>query len=143
MNFKARAVFALLLVAPAVPACDSLRADHGWIRLPPPNAKFAAAYFTLLNTGATKIEVTGVSSPAFGHAMLHETRYVDGHAEMRHLERIELDPGASFVAAPGGAHVMLGEAREPLEPDRFIEIMLQCSAGAPLSLWLPVSRTAP
>ena len=143
MSWKALSLLAPLLIAPAAAACDSLRADHGWIRLPPPNAKFAAAYFTLVNTGSRKVEVAGVSSPAFGHAMLHETRYVDGHAEMRHLERIDLEPGASFVATPGGAHVMLGEARAPLDLDSFIEVTLRCSEGTPLSVWLPVLRRAP
>lgn len=136
-------VLALLFVAPVAAACDGLRAEHGWIRLPPPNAKIAAAYFTLVNAGARKVDVLGVSSPAFGHAMLHETRYVDGHAEMRHLDHIELDPGASFEAAPGGAHVMLGEARAPIDLDSFVEVTLRCSAGAPLSVWLPVLRKAP
>jgi len=143
VSAKAVALLVLVLAAPALPACDSLRADQGWIRMPPPNAKFAAAYFTLVNAGAKDVVVTGVASPAFGHAMLHETRYVDGRAEMRHLDRIALAPGESFEAAPGGAHVMLGEVHAPLDLDSFLEITLSCSEGAPLSLWLPVSRRAP
>ena len=81
------ALFAASLAAPTL-ACDGLRGDAAWVRLPPPTVGHAAAYLELRNEGRAPVIVRGASSPAFAHAMLHETRFVDGHAEMRHLAEI-------------------------------------------------------
>lgn len=124
-------------------ACTGLHAAGAWLRQPPPGSELAAAYFTLINAGSEPHIVTAVSSPDFAYAMLHETRYVEGRTEMRHLEAIEIAPGARWQAAPGGAHVMLGEPRHALALDMQVELSLSCREGAPLSLSLPVRRAPP
>ena len=136
------ALFAASLAAPTQ-ACDGLRGDAAWVRLPPPTVGHAAAYLELRNEGGAPVIVRGASSPAFAHAMLHETRFVDGHAEMRHLAEITIAPGQRYALAPGGAHLMLGGARDPFEEGHYVELVLDCAEGPALSVWAEIRRGPP
>ena len=135
-------LLAALLAAPAY-ACEGLVAAGGWVRMPPPGSTQAAAYFELANTSQATISVTAVASPDFDMAMLHESRHVDGSVEMRHLDQIELAPGARFRAAPGGAHVMLAQAHAALAEGQPVRLRLSCAGGSTLAFDLPVRRHAP
>jgi periplasmic copper chaperone A len=126
-----------------VAACEGLVSQAGWIRQPPPGNTRAAAYVVLTNTGAAGLRITGVHSPAFESAMLHETVHVDGQARMRHLEGVDLDPGSSFRAEPGGRHIMLTGPAAPLATNDKVEIILECSSGPALTVSLPVRGSAP
>ena len=134
---------AILLAAGPAAACDHLRAERGWLRQPPPGSDSAAAYLVLHNDGSEALTVRGVSSPAFARAMMHETRYVEGRAEMRHLHAVEIAPGGRFEARPGGAHLMLVEPRQTLALDDMVELRFECAQGDPLVTWVPVRRSAP
>lgn len=135
----------LLAASLALPAraCDGLRGDAAWVRLPPPTVGHAAAYLALRNEGRSPVVVRGVTSPAFTHAMLHETRFVDGHAEMRHLDAITVPPGDGYALAPGGAHLMLSGARAALEEGHYVELVLTCAQGPALSVWAEIRRGPP
>lgn len=135
-------VVATLLAGPAA-ACEGLEAMSAWVRQPPPGHEHAAAYVLLLNAGDAPVSVVGVSSPAFGSAMLHETRYEDGQARMRHLHAIELAPGERFEARPGGAHVMLGAPSVALDEGAEIDLTFGCDDGGSLTVTAPVLRRAP
>ncbi|MGE0483333.1 MAG: copper chaperone PCu(A)C [Gammaproteobacteria bacterium] len=137
------ALAAGLLACGGTAACDGLRADGGWLRQPPPGAGSAAGYVLLMNAGDRPMTVRGVSSPAFARGMIHETRYSEGRAEMRHLHEIVIAPGAQIEARPGGMHLMLSEPKQPLALGDMIEIHFDCASGDPLITWLPVRRTAP
>lgn len=132
-----------LTVAGEALACDGLVLDHVWLRQPPPGSDVAAAYFAARNNGQQALTVTSVGSPDFKGAMLHTTRVVDGRAEMRPQGDIELAPGAQFIAAPGGAHVMLFEPHKPLAAGDTLTLELHCAAGEPLKVAMPVLRDAP
>lgn len=131
------------LVSVAAMACEGLTVEHAWLRQPPPGGEVAAAYFDARNDTAREVIIQSVSSPDFSKAMLHETRMVDGHAEMRRRGDIVLAPGARFSAAPGGAHVMLVGARGALQKGVSLTLEVHCKQGAPLRMALPVRRDAP
>ncbi len=124
-------------------ACDGLKLAHVWLRQPPPGSEVAAAYFEAHNEGQTELIIQGVGSPNFTGAMLHGTRIVDGHAEMRPQGDIVLAPGGRFSAAPGGVHVMLSGAQQPLQDGVTLTLEMRCAHGAPLRVSLPVLRNAP
>ncbi len=124
-------------------ACEGLSVEHAWLRQPPPGADVAAAYFEARNNGDQPLTIQAVSSPDFKGAMLHTTRVVDGHAEMRAQGDVELAPGARFIAAPGGAHVMLFGAVQSVDAGQTLRLELLCAHGAPLQVALPVLRDAP
>ncbi len=133
----------ILLVNGAALACDGLVVEHAWLRQPPPGSNVAAAYFDARNDGAATLTITAVGSPDFKSAMLHATHVVDGRAVMRPQGDIELAPGAHFVAAPGGAHVMLFEPAKPPTVGDTLTLQLDCRAGETLRVALPVLRDAP
>jgi len=133
----------LVAVSTAASACEGLVARDGWIRQPPPGSPHAAGYLVLTNEGEQEITIESVASPDFEAAMLHETRYSDGRAQMRHVHRLELAPGERVEARPGGLHVMLMRPRAELVTDGVIELDISCATGTPLAAWLSVRRTAP
>ena len=124
-------------------ACEGLSVEHAWLRQPPPGADVAAAYFEARNDGQAALTIQSVSSPDFKGAMLHTTRVVDGRAEMRPQGDVVLAPGASFSAAPGGAHVMLFKPGKPVTEGSSLTLELRCAHGQPLTVALPVQRAAP
>lgn len=119
------ALLGCLLARPSA-ACEGLVVEHGWVRLPPPGAPGAAAYFSVLNTGTEDLRVTEVSSARFAHVMLHETRYVDGQAQMRHVGELNLAPGERVVASPGGLHIMLHDAEPVLRNGEAVAFEFLC-----------------
>lgn len=133
----------LLAMSTTTDACEGLIALDGWIRQPPPGSPHAAGYLILHNEGDRTITIESVASPDFEAAMLHETRYSDGRAQMRHVHSLELAPGERVEARPGGLHVMLMRPRVELATDALIELNITCATGAPLAAWLGVRRTAP
>jgi len=133
----------LALSGATVAACDGVVVSTAWVRTPPPGASMAAAYFTLENRGRTPARIVGVESPDFDGAMLHETRYVEGAARMRHVEAIDIEPGAHFRAAPGGTHVMLMGAHGELENGAIVHLRLLCAGGGALDLAAIITAQAP
>ena len=138
-----RCVLLWTLVCGEAHACDGLTVSHAWLRQPPPGSDVAAAYFEARNDGQQPLTIKTVGSPDFKGAMLHTTRVVDGRAEMRPQGDIELGPGASFSAAPGGAHVMLFEPLQPLREGSSLTLELGCAQGEPLKVALHELRDAP
>lgn len=141
--WAALSVLALGLVTGPASACEGLRIERAWLRLPPPGADVAAAYFEAINAGNTPLTITGVASPGFGGGMLHAMALVDGQMRMRPQGDVVLAPGERFSAAPGGSHVMLWEAASPVTADGDYRLTLTCAEGAPLTVPLPVRREAP
>lgn len=123
--------------------CGGLRAESAWARQPPPGSQVVAGYLILRNDTETSIRVTGVESPDFEHAMMHETRVADGRARMRHLAAVEIPAGTSVSFEPGGAHIMLSRPQLPLGADTRLAVQLHCDSGQPLTVWLPLLRQAP
>lgn len=87
--------------------------EQCWIRSMPNNLPMAA-YFRVNNTSDQALDLTDVSSPAFGHVMLHQTQRTGGMAKMVMAHTVKVPAQGSFVAEPGGYHVMLEQAAAPL-----------------------------
>lgn len=138
-------IIAGALTAPiaATEACEDLSAEGAWVRQPPPGHNHLAAYLVLTNSGARSMRVTGVHSPNFESAMLHETIYADGRAQMRHIPGIDLAPGSEFHAQPGGAHIMLSGPVEPIDAEREVSLTFECGASGSLTIKVPVRKDAP
>ena len=124
-------------------ACDGLKLEHVWLRQPPPGSEVAAAYFDAHNDGPNEVIIESVASPDFSGAMLHATQVLEGRAQMRPQGNIVLAPDARFSAAPGGTHVMLFGAQQPLQNGGSLTLEIRCAQGAPLRVRLPVMHSAP
>lgn len=107
----------------------ALAVVEAWIPAPPPGAGAQAAYMTLHNLTDKARTITGVSSPQYAGAMLHESTVRDGIAMMAHVDKLPVAPGAMALFQPGGLHVMLMHPKAPVKPGDEVEIRLALEDG--------------
>ena len=129
----------LVLLTSLIPALThaapppALSAQDAWVRATP-GAEVAAAYLTLHNGGTEAVVVSGVSSPAAGAAMIHESALVNGQSTMRAHEPLRLGAGETVHFAPGGLHIMLHSLKRPLAPGDEVPLVLLLEGGGSLTV---------
>lgn len=115
----------LILLAPAAFACETVSvADmtirNAWSKATIGVSRPAGFYVEIANNGATDDALIGITTPAAGKPMLHQTVVKDGIASMPHAMSIAVPAGQTVELAPGGYHGMLMELTGALaEGDRF------------------------
>jgi copper(I)-binding protein len=126
----------LATLVPAVTAAaapPALTAQDAWVRATP-GVDVAAAYLTLHNGGTQSLLVSGVSSPAAGAAMIHETTLVNGQSTMRAHASLRIAPGETVRFAPGGLHIMLHMLKRPLAAGDEVPLVLLLEGGGSLTV---------
>lgn len=110
----------LLCGSVLVAQADSVVFRDAWFRAPLPGASVTAAYCDVENRADSTATLVrfGASTGADLKVEMHETlRSNDGSGmemvRMRHLQEVEVPPGATVRLAPGGKHLMLFGAPEP------------------------------
>ncbi len=124
-----RRITGLLCVAAftALPAmAGSAHVTNGWFRVLP-NHLPAAGYFTLRNTGTSRILLVGAQSPGCGKLTLHMTHNMGGMAHMMAVESVEVPPGGTVDFAPGGYHLMCMDPN--LVPGTSVAVTLSFKDG--------------
>ncbi len=121
------ALIAAFAAAPAV-ACETfttgdLTVAKVWSRATIGTERPAVVYMTIENAGAADV-LTGISTPAAGMSMLHETVVKDGKASMPHLDEVEVPAEGAVALAPGGIHAMLMELAQPLNAGEQFPVTL-------------------
>lgn len=137
-----RALIALLAAALPLPAltCDGLALSQAWIRQAPPGAAVMAGFGKLVNNGRKPLTIAGFESADFGKVELHQSSMADGKMRMRRVDPLTLAPGQSVELAPGGYHLMLMQAKQPLPPAGS-KVSLHCDDGD-LAVDFPVRAAA-
>jgi periplasmic copper chaperone A len=129
----------LALLATLMPAftgaapASSLSAQDAWVRATP-GVDVAAAYLTLHNGGTQPVVVSGVSSPAAGSAMIHESTLVNGQSQMRAHEPLRIGAGETVRFTPGGLHIMLHMLKRPLAAGDEVALVLLLAGGGSLTV---------
>lgn len=129
----------LVLLTPLTPALSAaapppaLSAQDAWVRATP-GVDVAAAYLTLHNGGTQPVVVNGVTSPAAGAAMIHESSLVNGQSTMRAHGPLRLGAGETVHFAPGGLHIMLHSLKRPLAPGDEVPLVLLLEGGGSLTV---------
>ena len=126
----------LTILIPALSAAappPALSAQDAWVRATP-GVEVAAAYLTLHNGGTQPVVVNGVTSPAAGAAMIHESSLVNGQSTMRAHEPLRLGAGETVHFAPGGLHIMLHSLKHPLAPGDEVPLVLRLEGGGSLTV---------
>ena len=101
----------LIFSAPAAMACETVTIGAG---------RPGVFYVEIKNSGTTDDALVGITTPAAGMPMLHETVVQDGIASMPHAMSVPVPAGQSVQLAPGGYHGMLMELTTALkEGDSF------------------------
>ncbi|AOK08101.1 copper chaperone PCu(A)C [Burkholderia sp. AU28942] len=132
-SIPASLLFALLaLQAPATFAASALHADACWIRTMPATAP-SSGYFTLKNDGDKPATLTGIDTPAYGMAMIHETQTAGSTAKMVHIDTVDVPAHGSVTFKPKSYHVMLEDARKPVAPGTTVPLTLHFADGAAVS----------
>jgi len=111
----------------------ALSAQDAWVRATP-GVEVAAVYLTLHNGGTQPVVVKGVTSPAAGAAMIHESSLVNGQSTMRAHEPLRLGAGETVHFAPGGLHIMLHSLKRPLAPGDEVPLVLLLEGGGSLTV---------
>ncbi|RQS19470.1 copper chaperone PCu(A)C [Burkholderia sp. Bp8992] len=119
----------LALQAPATFAAPAVQADACWIRAMPATVP-SSGYFTLKNDGDTPATLTGIDSPAYGMAMVHETQTNGSTAKMVHVDSVVVPAHGSVVFKPKGYHVMLEEPRRAVAPGAKVPFRLHFADGS-------------
>ena len=129
----------LVLLTSLIPALSAatpppaLSAQDAWVRATP-GVEVAAAYLTLHNGGTQAVVVSGVTSPAAGAAMIHESSLVNGQSTMRAHEPLRIGAGETVHFAPGGLHIMLHSLKRPLAPGDEVPLVLLLEGGGSLTV---------
>ena len=99
-------------------------ASHAWIRVLPGNLP-AGAYVVLHNDGDRAVSLTGASSTAYGEAMLHESSSAGGMNRMTKIDALPIPAHRTQALRPGGYHLMLMDAKQPVHPGDTVRVVLQ------------------
>lgn len=130
---RLHSILALLLAfsTPAAPVfAGDLKGYDGWIREAPPVARVRAGYLVLENAGAADLVVTGVRSAAFGAIEIHTMAEGEGGTmRMRRLSELVVPAGGRVELRPGGLHLMLFRARQPLAAGDTVTVELDGADG--------------
>jgi len=108
------AALVLGLVASSAFAGGEIQVKDAWVQAAPPGVKVLAAYLEVKNNGKQQQVLTGVSSPAFGKIEIHRSVIHGNMAHMEHQKELPIPPNASVLLQQGGLHLMLMDAKKPL-----------------------------
>jgi copper(I)-binding protein len=110
-----RGVIATVLACVLIAACgqsEPVNVNDPWANATPVGASVAAVYLDL--TAANADTLVAASTTVADHIEMHANSEENGMMKMRPLTTVELKPGQPFSFAPGGAHFMLMDLRQPL-----------------------------
>ena len=84
-----------------------LTVTNAYMPAVPPVSRTAAVYLKLKNVSQSKVVLSGVSTSIAKHAMFHQSIESEGLVKMKHLSKLEIQPGETIEFSPGGMHIML------------------------------------
>lgn len=108
----------------AAPVPAGLHVEAPWVRATVAGSTVSAAYFTIRNGNAAADTLLDAASPVAGRTELHRTVTEDGMARMRPAGNVEIGPGQTVHAEPGGLHVMLMDLHQPLAHGASVPLSL-------------------
>ncbi len=107
----------------------AIRVRHAWIRVLPGDLP-AAAYARLENRGDESAALVGARSGRYRRIMLHESLTSGGMSTMRRVSQLTIPAHGSAALSPGGYHLMLMGATQPVKPGDRISITLLFAGGS-------------
>ncbi len=140
MRILIRALFLQCLLTLPAMAAGQVVASNPWIREAPPGVSMWAGFVSLKNTSDKPVALVEVSSPAFRMVEMHRSVVENGMARMRQQTSIVIPAGQRVALEPGGYHLMLMQARQPIRAGVSVPITLAFDNGQSLQLTFPVRR---
>ena len=116
----------------------ALTINHPWSPPTTPTIPVGAAYLSITNNGKVPDTLLGASSPMADSVQIHQTATVENMARMRPLREIEIAPGATVKAEPGGIHFMLMGLKAPLAIGKPVPLTLEFRVAGRITVELSV-----
>lgn len=101
-----------------------------------------ALFGTLTNPSGQDVEFVAAESDAARQVELHVFTDDGGTPVMRETDRLVIPAGGELTLEPGGAHVMLIDVTEPLEPGADVTVTLTTRDDAEVEITAPVRSFA-
>jgi periplasmic copper chaperone A len=114
----------ILLASPALAA--EVQVSDAWFRALPAKVP-AGGYFTLHNSGASEIALTGAQTSACSMLMLHKSTESGGMSSMEDVASVSVAPGATVKFAPGGYHLMCMDPSSAMKPGNTVPVIFKFS----------------
>ena len=137
---KTLTVFLLIAVsflASCAPKPD-IEIEDPWLRLMPEGVSSTAGFMSIKNNTGEPIVLEDVSLDWANHAMMHESKVVDGMAKMEHLDELVIDN--ELVFQPGAKHIMIMGVKEPLVEGKSYNIRLHFKDREPIEVAFKVRQ---
>lgn len=119
-------ICALALSLPSLSAVaqqgGGIAVEHPWARATAGDT--GAAYFSIVNKGASSDRLLSASTPVAQSASLHQSKVENGVMMMRPLPPLEVAPGKSAALKPGADHLMLMGLKHPLKQGESFPLTL-------------------
>lgn len=113
------------------------RVRDGWFRALPSSVP-SGGYFTIDNSGAGSVILTGVQSPACGMVMMHKS----SGGGMAHVPELAVGAGQSLAFAPGGYHLMCMNSTALMKPGTAVPVTLSFRDGRTVTASFQVRNAA-
>lgn len=143
---RAFAFLSLLAFAGAASAHEfklgSLEIDHPWSRATVPNAKVAAGYLIIKNTGTEPDRLVSILTEIAGKAEVHEMS-VDsaGVMTMRPVgAALDIPAGGEVKLAPKGLHVMFMELKRQIKEGESFKATLTFEKAGTIDVEFAVDK---
>ena len=132
MKTSRKLLLAVLLCGSSIQAfagaAATVSVSDCWIRTLPGDLP-SGGYFKANNTGDQPVNLTGISTEAFGMAMLHQTQSQGSTSSMAMVHQVAVPAHGSLVFAPGNYHEMLEQPKQPLKIGTTIPLTFSFSDG--------------
>ena len=115
---------------------------HPWARAGAGKMTTGIAYLTVTNNGQEPDRLVSAVSPAASSTMLHIDLMEDGVMKMRHVDGIDIAPGASVELKPGGLHIMLVGLTSPLKEGDSFPLTLTFRKAGPVTVSVLIEGAA-
>ncbi len=131
MRIFLKTIIALMLgfVALSASADGDIQIHDPWVQAAPPSVTVLAAYLEIKNNGEKPRTLINVSSPAFEQVGIHRSVMHGNMAHMEQLKELTIPPRASVALSPGGLHLMLMDAKKPLNIGDQVPLTLNFKSG--------------
>jgi hypothetical protein len=121
-------VLAALVLATPVSAAD-VQVSDAWFRALPAKVP-AGGYFTLHNSGAAEVALTGAQTSACAMLMLHRSMQSGGMSSMEDVASVPVAAGGTVTFAPGGYHLMCMDPSPAMKPGNTVTVMFKFADGS-------------
>jgi copper(I)-binding protein len=119
---------------------STIEIEHPFARATAVTAKTGAAYFTIVNSGASDDRLIAASSPVAEKSELHTTIDDNGVMKMRPLAAIVVKAGERVELKPGGMHLMLTGLKAPLKVGQSFPLTLTFEKAGPVTVTVGVEK---